>query len=88
MAYHATDADDGCFTGGLRTTRVQRFTWNVDGTPDFGTPVGLSTDIAAPGGDRTITVQAEKALPAGSARWSPTATSSATKAYRSPRRRS
>ena len=66
MAYHATDADDGCFTGGLRTTRVQRFTWNEDGTPDFGTPVALSTDIAAPGGDDTITVQAEKALPAGS----------------------
>lgn len=65
MAYHATDADDGCFTGGLRTTRVQRFTWNRDGTPDFGTPVALSTDVAAPGGDGTITVQAERAVPAG-----------------------
>lgn len=65
MAYHATEADNGCFTGGLRTTRVQKFTWNRDGTPRFGTPVALSTDIAAPGGDGTIAVQAETALPAG-----------------------
>jgi GH43 family beta-xylosidase len=65
MAYHATEADNGCFTGGVRTTRVQKLTWNEDGTPDFGTPVALSADIAAPGGDGTIAVQAETALPAG-----------------------
>jgi len=59
--YHATEEKKGCFTGGLRTTRAQRFTWNADGTPDFGTPVSLGTDIAAPGGDGTIAVQAESA---------------------------
>jgi GH43 family beta-xylosidase len=65
MAYHATDADDGCFTGGLRTTRVQRFTWAADGMPRFGTPVALSRDVAVPGGDPGTTTQAEDALPKG-----------------------
>lgn len=60
--YHATDEPKkGCFTGGLRTTRAQQFTWNDDDTPNFGTPVAVSTDIAAPGGDRTIEIQAESA---------------------------
>ena len=71
MVYHATDDNRGCFTGGLRTTRAQRFTWNVDDTPDFGTPVSLATDIAAPGGDRTIAVQAEDAVRGPSAPPSP-----------------
>ncbi|HWI70803.1 MAG TPA: family 43 glycosylhydrolase [Baekduia sp.] len=61
MAYHATDEDKGCFTGGLRTTRVQRFAWHADGTPRFGTPVALSADRAAPGGDPGSAVQAEDA---------------------------
>jgi GH43 family beta-xylosidase len=65
MAYHATEADKGCFTGGLRTTRVQRFTWSRDGTPRFGRPVSLATDLAAPSGDPTVVVQAESALSAG-----------------------
>jgi len=62
MVYHATDDQRGCFTGGLRTTRAQPFRWNADGTPDFGAPVSLSTDISAPGGDGTIAVQAEDAV--------------------------
>lgn len=58
--YHATEQPKkGCFTGGLRTTRAQRFSWNADDTPNFGTPVAVTTDIAAPGGDGTIAVQAE-----------------------------
>jgi GH43 family beta-xylosidase len=57
MAYHATEDRRGCFTGGLRTTRAQPFTWNADGTPDFGTPVSLDADIPAPAGDGTIAVQ-------------------------------
>lgn len=65
MVYHATDDDRGCFTGGLRTTRAQRFRWRADGTPDFGEPVSLADDIAAPGGDGTIAVQAESALRRG-----------------------
>jgi GH43 family beta-xylosidase len=59
--YHATDeAGKGCFTGGLRTTRVQRFTWNRDGTPRFGDPVSLGSDLVAPTPDRTIAIQAEQ----------------------------
>jgi len=65
MVYHATDTSQGCFTGGVRTTRVQRFTWSSDGTPDFGRPVALDTDLEAPSGDRTLTVQAEDAVAAG-----------------------
>ncbi|HTU14422.1 MAG TPA: glycoside hydrolase family 43 protein [Solirubrobacterales bacterium] len=60
MVYHATEDARGCFTGGLRTTRAQRFGWDGN-TPDFGRPVSLSADIAAPGGDRTIAIQAESA---------------------------
>lgn len=67
--YHATDeAGKGCFTGGVRTTRAQRFGWNRDGTPSFGRPVSLSRDIPAPAGDRTIAFQAESAGFGGSKR--------------------
>lgn len=62
MVYHATDNSQGCFTGGIRTTRVQRFTWNADGTPDFGRPAALRTVLRSPGGDPTLTVQAEDAV--------------------------
>ncbi|MCA0457732.1 MAG: family 43 glycosylhydrolase [Chloroflexi bacterium] len=50
LVYHANDAaEDGC--GGTRTTRVQKFTWNEDGTPNFGVPVSITTDIPNPSGD-------------------------------------
>jgi GH43 family beta-xylosidase len=62
MAYHATEVDKGCFTGGLRTTRVQPFAWSADGIPRFGTPVALTRDLPVPGGDATVAVQAEDAL--------------------------
>lgn len=68
MVYHATEADEGCFTGGLRTTRAQRFGWNADGTPRFGAPAALSADLAAPGGDGTVAVQVEKLLAPGAGR--------------------
>jgi hypothetical protein len=51
IVYHANAAtSDGCT--GERTTRVQKFTWNADGTPNFGTPLSLDTAIAAPAGER------------------------------------
>jgi len=50
IVYHANDNDEGGCDD-RRTTRVQRFTWNADGTPDFGTPVALGEPIAAPAGD-------------------------------------
>ncbi|HTJ12065.1 MAG TPA: glycoside hydrolase family 43 protein [Dinghuibacter sp.] len=38
LLYHANNAPDlGC--GGRRSPRAQPFTWNADGTPDFGRPV-------------------------------------------------
>jgi hypothetical protein len=51
IVYHANSApDDGCT--GERTTRVQKFTWNDDGTPNFGAPLSLETPITAPSGER------------------------------------
>lgn len=53
IVYHANDsASAGC--DDRRTTRVQRFTWNADGTPDFGTPVSTSEVIDAPSGDSGV----------------------------------
>jgi GH43 family beta-xylosidase len=50
IVYHANDsATDVCDDG--RTTRVQKFTWNTDGTPNFGIPVSTDEEIAAPSGD-------------------------------------
>ena len=50
IVYHANAAaSDGCT--GTRTTRVQKFTWNADGTPNFGTPASLDTAITVPAGD-------------------------------------
>lgn len=53
IVYHANDAvTDGCDDG--RSTRVQKFTWNADGTPNFGVPVSIEEEIAAPSGDMGI----------------------------------
>lgn len=51
IVYHANaEARDGC--SATRTTRVQKFSWNADGTPSFGTPLPLDTAIAPPSGER------------------------------------
>ncbi len=50
MVYHANNsASGGCDMN--RTTRAQKFTWNADGTPNFGTPVSLSTALPVPSGE-------------------------------------
>ena len=50
IVYHANStAEAGC--DDRRTTRVQRFSWNEDGTPNLGTPVATTEEIAAPSGD-------------------------------------
>ncbi|MFE6195183.1 family 43 glycosylhydrolase [Streptomyces sp. NPDC057838] len=50
IVYHANDAaSEGCDNG--RTTRAQKFTWNADGTPDFGTPVRLGASLPGPSGE-------------------------------------
>jgi GH43 family beta-xylosidase len=54
IVYHGNDSvNDGCDNG--RTTRAQRFTWNADGTPNFGTPVRLGTTLDGPAGETAAT---------------------------------
>ncbi|MFE6619064.1 family 43 glycosylhydrolase [Streptomyces sp. NPDC057740] len=54
IVYHANSASNGgCGNG--RTTRAQEFTWNADGTPNFGTPVALGTTRPGPSGETTAT---------------------------------
>lgn len=50
MVYHAnSSASGGCDMN--RSTRAQKFTWNADGTPNFGTPVALGVPLTAPSGE-------------------------------------
>lgn len=50
IVYHANDsARGGCDMN--RSTRVQRFTWNPDGTPNFGTPARAGVKLTAPSGE-------------------------------------
>ncbi|NLX09542.1 MAG: family 43 glycosylhydrolase [Chloroflexi bacterium] len=53
IVYHANDSTGGACDG-RRTTRVQQFTWNADGTPNFGVPVSTDEVLAAPSGDEGI----------------------------------
>lgn len=54
IVYHGNDsAEGGC--DNLRTARAQPFTWNEDGTPDFGTPVPLGEELPAPSGETAAT---------------------------------
>ncbi len=53
IVYHANSSvNGGCDDG--RTTRVQSFTWNDDGTPNFDTPIATTTVIDAPSGDTGV----------------------------------
>ncbi|HEX4812451.1 MAG TPA: glycoside hydrolase family 43 protein [Nonomuraea sp.] len=49
IAYHAKNTST--YTYDFRTTRVQRFTWNTDGTPNFGRPRGAGASQTLPAGD-------------------------------------
>jgi GH43 family beta-xylosidase len=50
MVYHATtNANGNCDMN--RSTRAQKFTWNADGTPNFGVPIGLGVPITVPSGE-------------------------------------
>ncbi|MET8761927.1 family 43 glycosylhydrolase [Lentzea sp. NPDC004782] len=50
IVYHANDsASGGCDMN--RSTRAQKFTWNSDGSPNFGTPVRLGATLTAPSGE-------------------------------------
>jgi len=50
IVYHANSSvSGGCDMN--RSTRAQKFTWNADGTPNFGVPVGLGVTLTAPSGE-------------------------------------
>lgn len=50
IVYHAnSSASGGCDMN--RTTRAQKFTWNADGTPNFGVPLPTGVAITAPSGE-------------------------------------
>lgn len=54
LVYHAnSSASGGCGNG--RTTRAQKFTWNADGTPNFGTPAATGTTLPGPAGETATT---------------------------------
>ena len=50
IIYHANPhAGQGC--GGARSPRMQRFTWNADGSPDFGEPLNPYYKLRKPSGE-------------------------------------
>jgi GH43 family beta-xylosidase len=49
LIYHAKAAADGKCEG--RSSRAQRFTWQPDGSPDFGVPTSLTTPQPVPSGE-------------------------------------
>lgn len=50
IIYHAnTSAGQGC--GNARNPRMQSFSWNTDGTPNFGLPLKINTPILKPSGE-------------------------------------
>ncbi len=52
IIYHANPKPEGGFgCGSTRSTRMQKFIWNADGTPDFGLPVATGMPIAVPSGE-------------------------------------
>lgn len=67
MIYHSKiwSTDDN----GWRQVNIQKFTWNADGTPNFGTPASPFAQQALPSGDPGIgdVYQAENAELAGGA---------------------
>ncbi|UOQ68914.1 glycoside hydrolase family 43 protein [Hymenobacter volaticus] len=49
IVYHAKSAADGKCED--RSSRMQQFTWNSNGTPNFGTPVPLTQRLPKPSGE-------------------------------------
>lgn len=52
IVYHAKLGTNRTF--GDRVTRAQPFTWNADGTPNFGLPLSPDADIAVPSGEAPL----------------------------------
>lgn len=52
IIYHARSSPNGG-DGNSRNPRIQRFTWNADGTPNFGEPVPINQPLKRPSGEPT-----------------------------------
>ncbi|MCF3109383.1 family 43 glycosylhydrolase [Niabella sp. CC-SYL272] len=50
IIYHARSVANQGASGG-RSPRIQRFTWNPDGSPNFGLPVSMTTQQKRPSGE-------------------------------------
>ncbi len=50
IVYHAGNSAGGACDMS-RSPRIQRFTWNDDGTPNFGRPASPGADLAVPSGE-------------------------------------
>ncbi len=58
IIYHANaGSGEGC--GDQRSPRAQRFTWNADGTPEFGRPVATDVALPKPSGTREFVSAAQ-----------------------------
>lgn len=53
IIYHGKDAPTGGWAN--RMTRAQKFTWNEDGTPNFGHPVPSGVPLPLPSGETATT---------------------------------
>lgn len=50
LLYHANSSSgQGC--GDVRNPRMQQFTWNANGTPDFGSPLKINAPYQKPSGE-------------------------------------
>ncbi|MBP1963371.1 family 43 glycosylhydrolase [Paenibacillus aceris] len=68
IVYHADQFSGGSW--GNRSVRAQKFTWNEDGTPNFGTPAAYGASMEEPSSTPSVTrykYEAENALIGGSA---------------------
>jgi GH43 family beta-xylosidase len=50
IVYHGKEEANGECKG--RSTRIQKFSWNPDGTPQFGVPIATTTPIPIPSGEK------------------------------------
>ncbi len=69
LVYHAGKVSKGSWAN--RSIRAQKFTWNADGTPNFGTPVGYGELIDQPSGTPEVIrykYEAEYAILGGDAK--------------------
>lgn len=50
IVYHAKNSEQDGWSSG-RSTFIKKFTWNEDGTPNFGNPVGYGEESELPSGE-------------------------------------